>query len=266
MSIPKITHQIWFQGWDKLPTKYEENVALLESMNKNFKHMKWDEQSLRKECAKISDAVVKKFDSFPYMIQKIDFGRYVVLYNYGGISVDTDMKSLKSLEETPSFYDVDFIVSHGAFSTSFLEIVNNALIMCKQNHQIMLELIQNIIDNNISESYFFSNHVMYIFYTTGPLALTIIVNKYRSEVLIIDRKYFEPRTSFFGFTGKVVPESIMDHHLDHKWGDKSYTGWLMMILVNIIIIVMIIAIPYYIWKFISKLLVPTKRSNRRSRS
>ena len=71
------------QGWDKLPVKFNDNVSRLHSMNPEYKHMQWDEKSLRSECVKISKECAAKYDSFEHMISRVDFGRYVVLYTYG---------------------------------------------------------------------------------------------------------------------------------------------------------------------------------------
>jgi mannosyltransferase OCH1-like enzyme len=80
--IPKITHQIWFQGWENLPEKYAKNVESLRILNKNWEHKTWDEQSLRAECEKFSPEALAKFDGFTRMMAKLVFGRYIVLYNY----------------------------------------------------------------------------------------------------------------------------------------------------------------------------------------
>jgi hypothetical protein len=101
VEIPKVTHQIWFQGWDQLPEKYREDTEKLSILNQNWEHKKWDEGSLRAECEKFSPEALSKFDEFDKMIQKIDFGRYIVLHNYGGVSVDCDAECLRPLEKIP---------------------------------------------------------------------------------------------------------------------------------------------------------------------
>lgn len=47
-TIPKITHQIWLQGWKSLPPKFKGNVESLRTLNPGYTHMVWDE-SLFKE-------------------------------------------------------------------------------------------------------------------------------------------------------------------------------------------------------------------------
>ena len=215
MSIPQITHQIWLQGWDSIPDKFKVNVKSLEQLNPDFKHMKWDESSLRYECAKISLEVQKKFDSFKYLIQKVDLGRYVVLYNYGGISVDTDMLSFKTISEAPGFKENDFIISYSAFPANTIGWVNNALIMCKQHHPILLELIMNITRTILHENDFLTKE-LYIDATTSPSKFNKIVYKHRKDILILDNKYFEPCFSVDTFCSPSR-ESIMDHRHELSW-------------------------------------------------
>ena len=213
--IPNITHQTWLQGWERLPDKFKHNVSLLDRMNPGFQHMKWDENSLRKECAKFSDAAKRKFDSFPYLIQKVDFGRYMVLYNYGGISVDTDMVSLKPIATTPNFLTRDFIVSSAAFPASMLGWINNALIMCTKHHPILLQLIESILHDNLQESDF-STKELYIDATTSPSKFNAIVKQHLHEILVLDHTYFEPCFS----TDPICRPghlSIMDHKHELSW-------------------------------------------------
>lgn len=215
MSIPRITHQIWIQGWDKIPSKFKQNVSLLEELNPDFEHKKWDMEGLRAECAKFSLAAREKFDSFKYLVQKVDFGRYMVLYNYGGVSVDTDMVSLKSINEAPKFLEADFIISSSAFPANLIGWVNNALIMCRRGHPILLELIQSIIDANLNEQDF-STKELYIDATTSPSKFNSIVYRHINDVVVLNYKYFEP---CFSVDPLCMPgsRSIMDHRHELSW-------------------------------------------------
>lgn len=62
-----------------MPAKYDDFVESITHHNKNFKHCRWDERTLREECVKLGPEVADRFDKLGMMIQKIDFGRYVSL-------------------------------------------------------------------------------------------------------------------------------------------------------------------------------------------
>ena len=245
MSIPKITHQIWMQGWDNLPSKFKDNVADLEEKNPDFNHRKWDEESLRVECARFSSAARDKFDSFKYLMQKVDFGRYVVLYNYGGVSVDTDMVSLKPINHTPKFLEAEFIISNAAFPANIVGWVNTALIMCKKQHPILLELIQSIIDTKLNERDFTSKE-LYINATTSPSKFNSIVYKHINDIVILDHTYFEPCFSVDPIC-RPGTGSIMDHQHELSWFNGN-AKILAQILIVILYIVLFVGLPLlFIW-------------------
>lgn len=244
MSIPKITHQIWLQGWDKLPKKFSQNVNLLHSFNPSYTHMQWDEKSLRVECGKINPQVLAMFDSFKYLVQKVDLGRYVVLYNYGGISVDTDMKSFKTLDLTPGITTHDFIVSYSAFPGNVLGIINNAFIMTKKEHPILYKLIMSIATTEIKESDFPTKE-LYIFASTSPSKFNEYMYANRNDIMILDRVYFEPCFSIDPICNPS-DKSIMDHKHELSW----FNGWtkiFVQFLIILLYVFLIMIIPVIIF-------------------
>jgi|694.fasta_scaffold00451_83 mannosyltransferase OCH1-like enzyme len=217
--IPKITHQIWFQGWDELPMRYMSDVEKLENMNKDWEHMKWDEESLRSECVKFSPEALTKFDGFDKMIQKIDFGRYIVLHNYGGVSVDCDVECLRPLDKIPGLTKYDLILGKNSLSrlenklSSFglshdLVIVNNATLCCSKENSIIHNLVKFLIKNESwNEDDVFDTQLK-----TGPLMLSVFFNKYIDDpdVNIVDSDVFEP-------WGNITRRTILNHKYDLSW-------------------------------------------------
>jgi mannosyltransferase OCH1-like enzyme len=238
--IPRITHQIWLQGWSALPEKFKPNVQGLHDLNPDFEHKVWDEASLRRECGRISPSVQAKFDSFPHLIQKVDLGRYVVLYNHGGISVDTDMKSLRPIEFTPQFSTHDFIVSYSAFPANMLGWINNALIMCRPGHPILLELITSIADCQKKVADFASKE-LYIDATTSPSKFNSVLYKHSAHILILDHTFFEPCFSVDPICSPGS-SSIMDHKHELSWF-HGFTKVLCQIFIVLIYGILYIGIP-----------------------
>lgn len=219
-SIPKITHQIWLQGWDKLPEKYQENVRLLSEMNPDFEHKRWDENSLRTECAKLGKPYVDKFDSFEHFITKVDFGRYVVLYNYGGISIDTDMKPLRPLRNIPGLESEEFIISKSAepqfYNSNFLI---NASIITVPGHHITKEIIDTIVSSQRRQSDYLIFE-MYVSLETGPVMVNKIMKNHHDKIRILEHIYLEPCFSSDPFC-KVHEDAIMDHQHAGSWVGKN---------------------------------------------
>lgn len=220
--IPKVTHQIWFQGWSELPHRYTDDVEKLSILNEKWNHMKWDETSLRIECEKFSPEALAKFESFDKMIQKIDFGRYVVLYNYGGVSVDCDAECLRPLDDIPHLDMFDLIISKNQLNkienkiasygfSNDLIMFNNATICCVKENALVGQFIEFLIKN---ESWH-EDTVLDTQFKTGPLVFSIFFNKYiGTDFFIADSEIFEP-------WGHVTKRTILNHKYDHSWL-KSY--------------------------------------------
>ena len=100
MLIPKRIHQIWWQGFENVPNKYKN---YLKSWKNNHKPPKWEIIYWNKYH--FENKILSKYPIYsniykklPLMIQKIDFAKYLILYHMGGIYVDVDTISEKSLE------------------------------------------------------------------------------------------------------------------------------------------------------------------------
>jgi mannosyltransferase OCH1-like enzyme len=254
-SIPKITHQIWLQGWDKVPSSFHKNIELLSEKNPEYQHMKWDETSLREECNKIDPVIAARFDAYKHLIQKVDFGRYVVLYNYGGISIDTDMKSIGAIDSTPGLTASDFIISESAFPLNIIGCINNALIMVKKQHPILRTILFKMARSFQPESDYLTKE-LYISYTTGPDFIKQIVRSYPKEIRIINYMYYEPCFSIDPICSPATT-TIMDHQHEMSWMNIyiKYVLKCFIVLFYICLFIIPIGIIYFMYNssFIKKL-------------
>ncbi len=98
MSFPRLIHIVWFQGVTKLTRPaFMTNVKNWQILNPDWKVNVLDDNALKDECRKHSDAALATYCRFATMHQKIDFGRFVTLYNLGGIYVDMDAYAFRPL-------------------------------------------------------------------------------------------------------------------------------------------------------------------------
>ena len=177
--------------------------------------MVWDEASLRDECRKLFPAVLAKFDSLPYLVQKVDFGRLVILYAYGGITVDTDMKSLNAIDTTPKINSAELIVSLSAFPGNMIGQTNNAIVLAKPHHPLILELITRMTNSTVKEADFLTKE-LYLNGTTGPSVQNAFFYEHTGEIVFLDNRYYEP---CFSVDPVCAPsqQSIMDHKHEMSW-------------------------------------------------
>lgn len=243
-AIPKLTHRIWFQGWDKVPVKFHENVRRLEEMNPEFEHKTWDEHALRRECELLGKPYAEKFDSLPQMIMKVDYGRYVVLYRYGGISVDMDMKPLKPLRETPGLDEEEMILSTVPKPVGYTGYVNNAMFAVKPKSPIMKELIDTCtVSTKKQEDYICKE--LYLDNETGPSFVNKVLNPHRKKIKILDSEYFEPCYSTDPLC-KATDKTILDHQHTLTWVDIKiqWLGTILILFYRSIPILLIIVFVY----------------------
>ena len=100
MLIPKIAHQIWFQDKNKInkePYQTCHKTCLTKLKLFNWKHIIWDDKSIRKLITVHYPQYLSLYNYFDIMVQKIDLAKYIIIYHYGGVYIDMDMDCVKDL-------------------------------------------------------------------------------------------------------------------------------------------------------------------------
>ncbi len=93
-SIPKIIHYCWFGG-KPLPKMANKCIASLKKYLPDYEIKQWDESNF--------DVNIIPYTQQAYEAKKYafvsDYARFWILYNYGGLYFDTDVKVIKSMED-----------------------------------------------------------------------------------------------------------------------------------------------------------------------
>ena len=99
------------------------------------------------------DRILYCIDNYPRYCHKSDLLRYCLLYIYGGIYLDVDLKPMIPFSEMVS-KDIDFLTSFGRAGEPFTinntmvyPVTSNGIIMSKKNNPIFIDLIKNAINN-----------------------------------------------------------------------------------------------------------------------
>jgi squalene-hopene/tetraprenyl-beta-curcumene cyclase len=112
--IPKIIHQIWTQGIDKVPAKYHSYINGWKSLDKyGYTYKCWDDDSIKEIISLFDISLIEIYNYFNLPQQRSDLGRYIIIYLFGGFYVDIDIEPTgKSLN---SLLDYNFIISKNEY-------------------------------------------------------------------------------------------------------------------------------------------------------
>lgn len=238
MKFQKNIFQIWFQGYENITKNvYVQNIENWKSMNKGWNHFCLNDANLRDECAKYSNECLQTYDSFDIMHLKIDFGRYVTLYNNGGMYVDVDSyilrpldmcNDLKHLINLHEKYD-KHILGLSAPKLNLLEsyfvvqksiMINNGIMFSSAKNPDLKGFIDFIIETAKIKDY--THCYLKVNYLTGPAAL----NQYIENCLLLpsnniihifDYTIFEPCV---GEWCKITDDTISIHVFCNSWLPK----------------------------------------------
>jgi len=237
MKIPKTIHQIWFQGEDQIPPNLLEYHESWKTLNPDYKILVWDQPKIEKLINQQEPWIKETYFFYEKMIQKIDFAKYVILYTYGGIYMDMDIKCLQSLNNTPSINESDIILSdmptlliQKIISSFYLKkyssnnFINNGTIMCIPKSELLYSILQEAY--NLKHFTKLLLNSMHVFATTGPFCLTLAYNKFKNtdnfqktKIKILDKSYFENCT-IFEYRNKTCeppPHAIGIHYYANLW-------------------------------------------------
>ena len=225
--IPKIIHQIWYQDdcknynkisnnlivnynkilKSKIPYEIKYDIMSVISKNPNYTHILWNNFKIRKFLNDKYYDLFLLYDKLELMIQKIDLAKYIILYHFGGIYVDADVRSIKSFDiffntfknsgiyfsKMPKFKLIEKYLTKKFYNFKYeKDFINNGIIISKPNHKFLLVII-NLIKNNINKNNKKNSFLQNVFNLTGPsfITNTIYSNLINyKDVHIIDNKYF----------------------------------------------------------------------------
>lgn len=234
--IPKKIHHIWLQGG--IPEKYHESYEKWNNFYDNIDyHVVWDEQMLLNLC---NEREKEEYKTINTLINKVNYLKYILLYNEGGIYVDLDTIPVKQLDD---FFNSDKIEDINLISTNIsnhwpfnLEIpikkfylydiiipsrnmfsyypnkgrallLDNPILMSNQGNIFWLNLLRYCSNrNNIKEKL---PHEPY-----GPYGITDFIvsnfeNPFQNKILITPFTYF--------LSGKEEKNTYIIHFADSGW-------------------------------------------------
>jgi len=207
-KIPKKLHYFWFGGGEKNELIQKCLLSWQEHLPE-YEIIEWNEANYDVQKNPIT---ARAFADKKWAFLS-DYARLDVLYEYGGVYLDTDIEIVKSL---------DIFMNHGVFlGMESKEHANASILGSIPEHWFIKEVL---------DSYQADQE-----YTTIPIKVTRVLKRYISiedtysnfdDVAVYPHEYFYP----FGFTEKFTTECLTEnthaiHWWDHSWGSKK-AKWL----------------------------------------
>lgn len=216
-------HQIWYQGQTELPAKFRPNQKSWKKMHPTWKYMLWDKNTMQNLINKYPK-YIRLYKNFKYMHQKIDFFKYLMLYDQGGVYIDMDAKPLKPLDGLlDEFLYANVIVSELPINkiesylvVGFERMINNGTIFAISGSPFLIDLVEKI--NQEPSLMLTLSKYQAISRTTGPKKFTEVALNHSNDcgMVILPSKYLEPCYSNDNEC-EITTDSYINHEHSQTW-------------------------------------------------
>ena len=213
-KIPKIIHHIWV-GTKPIPENVEPMRQTWKKLHPGWTFKLWTNEEVKK-LKWINPEAQSLYNRTKDPREKADLARYQILYEYGGVYSDADVKCVKSFSDLCHYYD--FFV--GISGNTNAEILNSAIIGATPANPIITTLLQNIKDTDALS--FFQRAG--VFYFSRGICENILTAPGVNIALPTDFFYALP--FLYNLKGKPIssytsPLSMVIHY----WAHTSDKNW-----------------------------------------
>lgn len=213
----KIIHQTWKN--EKIPEKWKVSSDEWKRLHPGWKYILWTDEDNRNLIAKHFPDFLKYYDNFPYTIQRVDAVRYAILYLYGGVYADLDHVPLENIESQLGDNVCDVYLTSSANLKSYY--TNCFMISYKPGCKLWLDMIEYM--KRKPASYLFWKHGI-VMSTTGPKALTEVVNSYKGLVCKLPHKIWNPANMYEVSWGMAKDVALNNKSVCYNLEGSSWMG------------------------------------------
>ncbi len=177
--IKKI-HQIWVQGQDHLKEYDPRLFAYTQKFKElfpDFEHHIWSESEYLPFIASHSKALLHAYTVAPQFAGKADIARFVLLWEFGGLYVDTDYEPFRNCSFLLNDTDLVIVAMHLPLDKkawSQFEF-NTAWIYAKPHHPLCGKMIERVEQNPFDLSK--KSEYDYIWQTGGPNGFASVISE-----------------------------------------------------------------------------------------
>jgi GR25 family glycosyltransferase involved in LPS biosynthesis len=210
-SIPKNIMQTW--KTNILPIQFQQYQKQLIELNKSFSYNLFTDKDVNMFMETMPQKWKTFYDNLPFLIQKLDFFRYCILFQFGGFYADIDYECKESFEKDWEHFHPNVIVAPEEYRWNIVKFrqmypdfetvsglsfkgdepvifLGNYALLTSEKSDAMRRfinfLIQKYHDRNQNLFQMF-DHQRYIFYTTGPYILTEYFYRFPADFMVLPR-------------------------------------------------------------------------------
>ncbi|XP_053408030.1 uncharacterized protein LOC128559699 [Mercenaria mercenaria] len=148
--IPHIVHFIFItglKGKHGIPSMYRDNVLSFLHFNPNWTYYFWSDVSARELIATRQPDLLSIYDNNTDVVYKANALRYVLLYEFGGVYTDLDMKCSRPLDRATMKYACILTpepFEHSAILYQLPYFFSNGFILCRPKHPFFKQVIESL--------------------------------------------------------------------------------------------------------------------------
>lgn len=203
--FPKIIHQTW--KTHDIPEKWKENVASCRQLNPDYEYRIWSDADIVNFLSNHYPWFLESFYNYKYDISRADAIRYFMMYHYGGVYIDMDIKCHVPFDQITN--DFPSSVEDILVETYPMGFTNSFLM--SKSHTSFQQLMINHLDSS-NKSYLTPHWT--IMKSAGPC--------------FVHRAYrWHPCKESIGSLSPNTASTIFSHQQDATW--HNWDGVLMQI-------------------------------------
>jgi len=163
---PRILHQTW--KTTEIPSNLRGFVQSCKAMNSDYEYHLWTDQDLYQFIHRFFPQYAAAYDNFAQNIERVDFARYAIMYQIGGVYADLDIQCVKPFDSLlvrnqPIFGD-EPVEHRERLYNNRKHVICNALLISPPRNSLWLKIMDFIV-----RTYHPTHGPVY---NTGPMALT----------------------------------------------------------------------------------------------
>lgn len=182
LTIPRIVMQTW--KTTSIPEHWKPSVLSVQKYMSHWTYCLMTDVMNRNFVKDHFPKFLAIYDAFKYNIQRVDAVRYMWLYQYGGLYMDLDIQLLGNIDHMFTEGSV-FLVS----SANVSSVVTNSFMASKPNQNIWLRMLAEMAK---PVPWYHIDKFTYVLYSTGPCALTRVLQKTKEPVVLLPKEVMNP--------------------------------------------------------------------------